>query len=166
MAIANRVGEYVNTLVNKRSSAGGTVARMLGGSPPSTGDLESIWSGVIGRAEYDPSGYKLNQEQANTERDMALQARGGQDLLGNQLQRQIQGQGPTVAAQQAKYGIAEAMRNASTQAANARGVNRGMALRESMYAGQNAQEAANRDAAMMRASEQLGAMGQYGQLQS
>lgn len=128
--------------------------------------FRDMWGGITGRNDYDPAGARLDQTQANTERDLALESRGRQDLLGGQLQAQIRGLGPSVAAQQAKYGIAEAMRNASTQAANARGVNRGMALRESMYAGQNAQEAANRDAAMMRASEQLGAMGQYGQLQS
>ena len=128
--------------------------------------FRDMWGGITGRNDYDPAGARLDQTQANTERDLALESRGRQDLLGGQLQAQIRGLGPSVAAQQAKFGIAEAMRNASTQAANARGVNRGMALRESLYAGQNAQEAANRDAAMMRASEQLGAMGQYGQLQS
>jgi hypothetical protein len=158
--------KYGDTLINKRSSAGGTVARMLGGSPPSTGDIESAWNGIMGKAEYDPSGYRLDQTQANVERNMGVESRMGQELLGGQLQAQIRGLGPTVAGQQQKFGMAEAMRNAGTQAANARGVSRGMALRESMYAGQDAQAQANRDASLMRASEQLGAMGQYGQLAS
>jgi hypothetical protein len=166
MAIGGTVRGYGDTLINKRSSAGGTVARMLGGSPPSTGDIESIWSGIIGRSEYDPQGYKLDQTQANVERNMGVESRMGQELLGGQLQAQIRGLGPTVAGQQQRFGMAEAMRNAGTQAANARGVNRGMALRESLYAGQDAQAQANRDASLMRASEQLGAMGQYGQLAS
>jgi hypothetical protein len=127
-------------------------------------DPAEAYRKVMGQNDYQPPGYRLDQTQANTERDLALESRGGQQWLGGQLQAQIRGLGPTVAGQQQRYGMAEAMRAAGTQAANARGVNRGMALRESLYAGQDAQAQGNRDAALMRASEQLGATGQYGGL--
>src|SRR3990172_7339170 len=111
--------------------------------------------GVFGKNAYDPNATMLDQTQANKDLGFGMGARLSQSSQLGRLNQQVDGRGPTVAGQQQRFGIAEAMRNAGTQAANARGVNRGMALRESLYAGQDAQAQANRDAALMRAQEQL-----------
>jgi hypothetical protein len=129
-----------------------------------------IWKGIkstiggqnLRRDEYVAP--KLDQRQANKDLDYGLQSRSSQGAQLNRFEDQMLGKGPTVAGQQMKYGIAQAQHDAATQAASARGTNRGMALRESLFAGQNAAAQGNRDAALMRAQEQLSAQQQFGNL--
>lgn len=131
------------------------------------GALGDIWGGVKssvgGQTGFRPTAPQLDQTVANADRRASLQARGNQSYLNQKLQQQIEGKGPSVAELQQREGIAQAMKNASTQAANARGVNRGVAQREALYAGMGAQAQAARDAAMLRAQEQITAQQQFGQ---
>jgi len=117
---------------------------------------------IGGQNYYDPKAAVLNQDQANQDLRADYGARNQQNVLLGRLNQQMDGQGPTVAGLQAQQGIAQALSNAGTQAANARGVSRGLALRSAIYGGQQAQQAANRDASLLRAQEQLSAQQQAG----
>jgi hypothetical protein len=117
---------------------------------------------IGGQNYYNPTAAVLNQNQANQDLEADYNARNRQNILLGRLDQQMNGQGPTVAGLQAQQGIAQALSNAGTQAANARGVSRGLALRSAIYGGQQAQQAANRDASLLRAQEQLSAQQQAG----
>lgn len=156
--------------VNQGDSWGGMGARMLTGATPTSGDIarpfKAAWSGlkatIGGQNSFDPKEPQLDQTRADADMRNGLRARSNQSYLLGQLQNQIQGQGPTVAGQQAQQGIAQALANAGTMAANARGTSRGLAQRSALYSGLQAQQQANRDAALMRAQEQLSAQQQFG----
>jgi hypothetical protein len=134
--------------------------------------LKWAWNGVKGtiggQNSYSPAGATVaateGGQQANADREAAYASRGQQGYLLGKLDEQLQGKGPTVAGIQAKQGIAQALQNAGTQAANARGTSRALAQRSALYGGLQAQAQANRDAALMRAQEQLSAQQQYGGL--
>jgi hypothetical protein len=138
----------------------------VGGNGGAGGVGRAIWGGIKstvgGQASFRPSAPQLDQTMANADRRASLQARANQTYLNRALQEQIEGRGPSVAELQQRQGVAQAMQNAGRQAANARGVSRGLAQRESLYAGLNAQSQAARDATLLRAQEQLSAQQQFG----
>lgn len=121
---------------------------------------------IMGQDEYDPTAPQLDQTAANEDLARGLASRYRQHWLSNRLQNQVMGRGPTVAGQQMQFGIGKAMANAGRMAANARGTNRALAQRSATYAGADMQQQANRDAALMRAQEQLSAQNQYGALET
>jgi hypothetical protein len=123
-----------------------------------------MYSGVMGENEFRPSWHPIDEMASERDRMLALQSRGKQMGLAGRLEDTMAGNGPTVAGLQMSQGIAEALRNAGTQAANARGTSRALAQRSAIYGGQNAAAQANRDAGLLRAQEQLAARGQYGTL--
>lgn len=131
--------------------------------------MKKIYTPVLtGTSMFGQSGFQattptLDQTQMNQYLAQSDATRGQQQYLAGKLQSQIEGQGPTVAGIQAQQGVAQAMRNAGTMAASARGTSRGLAQRSAMYAGAEASQQANRDAALLRAQEQLAATSQYGQ---
>ena len=122
----------------------------------------AIGRGIMGTNEFEPVSYKINEDPSERDRFLARQARVGQVGLAGALQDTMAGKGPTVAGQQMQQGIAQALQNAGTQAANARGTSRALAQRSAIYGGLAAQQQANRDAGLLRAQEQLAARGQLG----
>jgi len=128
--------------------------------------LQPMWgaikSSVGGQNSYSPTAPVLNQDASNADAYRGLDARGRQGYLADQLALQMQGNGPSVAALQAQQGVAQAQQNALAQANSARGVSRGLAQRSAVYAGQQAQQGAIRDASLLRAQEQLSAAQNYG----
>jgi hypothetical protein len=107
-----------------------------------------------------PGYQELDQTVANQDRLAANQARANQSYLAGQLRQQIEGQGPSVAVQQGQEQIGQAIAGANRMAANARGVNRGMAQRNALYAGLDAAAQGARGAAQLRSQEQLDAQAQ------
>jgi len=142
---ANKIGGGVKSLANEIYNA-----------------PKDIWNGFMGKDSFSPTAPQIDQTAANESRGLNTEARGQQGYLLGKLQEQIQGNGPTVAGIQAQQGIAQAMQNAGTQAASARGMSRALAQRTAAYGGMQAQQQANRDAALMRAQEQLSAQQQFG----
>ncbi len=120
-----------------------------------------VVGGVMGANSYQPNAYRINEMASERDRSLAGRARTLQQDLGARLTNAMNGQGPSVAELQMRAGTADAMQGAQRMAAGARGVDRGMALRNAMYAGQRAGNAAVRDAGMLRAGEQLAARGQF-----
>jgi hypothetical protein len=131
------------------------------------GAAGDVWSGlkssVGGQTSFRPTAPKLDQAVANEDRRASLMARGQQSALNQQFSDQIAGMGPSVAEIQQQQGIAQAMQNASRQAANARGVSRGLAQRSALYSGLGAQAQAARDAALLREQERITAQQQLAQ---
>lgn len=80
---------------------------------------------------------------------------GGQNLdqLGQMFMQQAQGQGPSVAQQQLRQGLSNAVAGQHSFANSARPGQSGMALRMAMQNVGNLQAKANQDAALMRAME-------------
>lgn len=158
-----RKGEEVmglfDDIVKGVGGAVGGIAKTLVGGVRSVGS--GLWGGIKstvgGQTSFSPDVYTLNRNQWIDEAQRAQNARQQQDYLTQQYQRTIEGNGPSVAELQQQQGLAEALRNASTLAANARGVSRGLAQREAAYAGEEASSQAMRDAALLRAQEQLAA---------
>lgn len=157
-AIAGPIGAGVGGVIG--SGALDSVGRGIKGIG------SSIWNGIAGsiggQNSYQSQYAPLDQTQANQSFDQGQGARRAQQYLLNQLDTQLQGQGPTVAGIQAQQGIADAQRNAATQANNVRGTSRALAQRTAAYAGMQGAEQANRDAALLRAQEQLSAQQQFG----
>lgn len=142
-------------------AAGGPIGAALGyGSKQLVGGVKST---LGGQASYQPSIAPINQGQANSDLILANRARQQQNNLASVLQRRVAGQAPSVAALQGQYGIAQAFQNASRIAANARGVNRGLALRAGANAATEGMAQANRDATLLRAQEQMAAEQTLGQ---
>lgn len=147
-------------------AVGGPIGAVLGsGAAKSVGG--KLWGGVKstvgGQASFTPTAQNLDQRQANIDLGYSNQVRGRQGNLANALQRRVAGQAPSVAALQGQAGIAQAFQNASRIAANARGVNRGLALRSGAEAASTGMAQANRDATMLRAQEQVAAEQTLGQ---
>lgn len=82
-----------------------------------------------------------------------------------QLEAQARGQGPSAAREQMRAGMDLAGRNmtAAASGAGGRGVNQGAAMRAAMGQGSAMQARTNQDTSVMRAQEQLNAVGQLGQ---
>lgn len=143
-------------------AVGGPIGAALG-----SGAAKKIWGGVKstvgGQTSYSPSIPQLNQAQANADLANANAARAQQGTLAQALQQRVAGRAPSVAAQQGQIGVAQAFQNASRIAANARGVNRGLALRTGAEAASTGMAQANRDASMLRAQEQATAEQTLGQ---
>ncbi len=156
---------------SKLKKAAGTVGGYAVGGPIGaalgSGAAKKIWGGVKstvgGQASYSPSIPQLNQAQANADLANANAARAQQGTLAQALQQRVAGRAPSVAAQQGQIGVAQAFQNASRIAANARGVNRGLALRTGAEAASTGMAQANRDASMLRAQEQATAEQTLGQ---
>ena len=128
-------------------------------------DLFGAWGlggGVMGANSFRPSAPQLDQSAANNNYLLALAGRSNQGGLMGRLDQTMNGQGPTVAGLQQQQGMAIAAQAAMRQAANARGVGRGMAQMNAAYSRQRGQEEANRDASLLRAQEQLNARQLYG----
>lgn len=141
--------------------AGGPIGAALGyGAKQLVGGVKST---IGGQTSYQPSIDPINQGQANSDLILANRARQQQNNLAAVLQRRVAGQAPSVAARQGQYGIAQAFQNASRIAANARGVNRGLALRAGANAATEGMAQANRDATLLRAQEQMAAEQTLGQ---
>lgn len=104
-------------------------------------------------ASYDWAKYDQAQKQA-AETQAMLQAR-------------ARGQGPSVAAEQARIGADQTQRAAASQAASARGgaMQQQAAQRQAQMQGTQAQMAGNQQAMLGRAAEAQGATGQLGQMQ-
>lgn len=155
--------------ISPGNSWGGMAGRMALGGTPTIGDLKrplgliksAVMGGIFGQNSMQPNAYKIDETQSNRDYDLGQGARGMQAGLGYRLTEAMNGGGPTVAGVQAQQGVAQAMQNAGTQAASARGMSRALAQRTAAYGGMQAQQQANRDAALMRAQEQLAARGQY-----
>lgn len=142
-------------------AAGGPIGAALGyGANKLVGGVKST---LGGQTSYQPSIAPINQGQANSDLILANRARQQQNNLASVLQRRVAGQSPSVAARQGQYGIAQAFQNASRIAANARGVNRGLALRAGANAATEGMAQANRDATLLRAQEQMAAEQTLGQ---
>lgn len=132
-----------------------------------TNGLTLPWQGVqmlFGYNHYDPKLYQVDPEQVGRGDYLnSLDARDRQASLLNRLGDQMAGRGPTVAGQQMQQGIGRALADIPSIANSARGVNRGLAQRTASLGGMLAAQQANRDAALLRAQEQLSAQQQYGQ---
>jgi hypothetical protein len=147
-------------------AVGGPVGAVVGsGALNSVGN--KLWGGVKstigGQASFTPTAQNLDQTQANRDLASSERARANQNSLARALQQRVAGQAPSVAALQGQQGIAQAFQNASRIAANSRGVNRGLALRSGADAAATGMAAANRDATMLRAQEQVAAEQTLGQ---
>lgn len=104
--------------------------------------------------------------QSDADRANQAQAREQQSALGGMLMAQAQGNGPSVAQNQLRQAQAQNMAQMNAQAASAGGgaMNRMQAQNAAINAGATAGQQAAGQAATLRAQEQLGAMGQMGQL--
>jgi hypothetical protein len=158
--------QYQQMMQDRANQA--TFDNMARGTTPGNGTDYTkdfpLYSGVMGENEFRPSVHSIDEMASERDRMLALQSRGKQVGLAGRLEDTMNGKGPTVAGLQMQQGIAEAMRNAGMQAANARGTSRALAQRSAIYGGQAAAAQANRDAGLLRAQEQLSARGQYGTL--
>lgn len=143
-------------------AVGGPVGAVVG-----SGIGNKLWGGVKstigGQASFTPTAQNLDQTQANADLGYSNQVRGQQGSLAQALQQRVAGQAPSVAALQGQQGIAQAAQAAGRIAANARGVNRGLALRSGAEAASTGMAQANRDATMLRAQEQVAAEQTLGQ---
>jgi len=146
----------------------------LFGKPGAAEADESRLQGLAAAARNAPAA-QINNAQYNTDRGLEMGSRGNQDYgLGqyrtaiNQYQNMINGNGPSVAEQQMRRGIA--MSNAQQQSimAGARGGGAGLAAAQAAGANAAANASGNVIGQMgtVRATEQLGAMqGQLGAIQ-
>ncbi|WP_394825027.1 tail fiber domain-containing protein [Pendulispora albinea] len=135
------------------------------------------YGGKAGLAESEAARYGGYAQEARTQRgafaeqygqamQQAQQAR-AQQMQGLQyLQNQIAGTGPSVAQQQMLQGLTAAQQQQASIAASARGggANLAAAQAASANAAAGLQQNAVQQGALLRAQEQLAAMGQYGQL--
>lgn len=158
MAFWDKAKDLVKTGVGY--AVGGPVGALVGGGGKLLGGAAR---GFGGQTSYNASIAPINQGQANSDLILANRARQQQNNLASVLQRRVAGQAPSVAARQGQYGIAQAFQNASRIAANARGVNRGLALRAGANAATEGMAQANRDATLLRAQEQMAAEQTLGQ---
>ncbi len=156
-----------NTLKKAAGTVGGYAVGGPVGAVLGSGAAKKLWGGVKstvgGQTSFQPSVQNIDQTQANQDLAQSLQARQVQSTLAQALQQRVAGQSPSVAALQGKYGVAQAAQAAGRIAANARGVNRGLALRMGAEAGATGMAQANRDASMLRAQEQATAEQTLGQ---
>jgi len=134
----------------------------LSGTPDSP--FSGVTDGIMGKNSFDPRAYRINEAASERDRLLALNGRTMQGNLGAQLNATMLGQGPTVAGLQMQQGTARALSDIGSQAASARGMSRGAAMRTATLGGMANAQQANRDAALVRAQEQLAARGQYAQV--
>ena len=87
---------------------------------------------------------------------------GQQQEFAQALRQQMMGQGPSVANAQLQQAMQANAQQAAAQAASARGVNPALAQKMALQSAAGANQAAAGQAGVMRAQEQLGAMGQLG----
>lgn len=124
--------------------------------------LSSMFGAGAGSQAYNPA---TAQQITGATQNQQLQQQnlyGQQNDFANQLLKQSQGQGPSVANQQLQQALQQQQASAASQAASQRGVNPAAAMRTSMeQQGANAQATAQ-SAAIARAGEALGAQGQLG----
>lgn len=125
-----------------------------------TGRLKKNWAG---QAPYAQEAPKYDPARADVERNLANQVREGQGEYNQWLKNAAMGQGPSVAQQQLSQGRDQAIAAAASQAAAARGGNAALANRTATQAGANMHMQAARDAAALRAQEQMGYANQWGQ---
>jgi hypothetical protein len=137
-----------------------SMGKRIGGALVDAGKW-AIGTGIYGHNYYQPNAYKIDETASERDRYLASRARIMQQGLASRLTDAMNGAGPSVAEKQMQAGTADAILGAQRMAANARGVDRGLALRNAMYSGQAASNAAIRDAGMLRAGEQLAARGQF-----
>lgn len=124
---------------------------------PGTIERQNEFANAIAAMGAGRAAPELNQTAAN-------QWRGQQDLLAQNLQAQMRGEGPSVAQLQMQQGLNQSLGNAASMAASQRGVSPAMAMR---LAQQNqAQMAQNTvgQMGMLRAQEQMAARGELANL--
>lgn len=106
-----------------------------------------------------------DESQMQSNRNAQESARGQQGWLSEQYRKQIMGHGPSVAENQMRAGQERAMLGQLAMARSGGGPLGNQAAQYSAQANLAQQsQAANRDAATLRAQEQLAAMQNYGQL--
>jgi hypothetical protein len=121
------------------------------------GKFGSKWMGQV-------SAPKFNTQYQEHDQQLQLQARQQQDQYGALLQAQMAGQGPSLAQDQLKAGLAQAQHAGMNTAASARGANVALAGRSAAQNTARVGMGAARDAAILRQQEQLAATQQYGGL--
>ncbi len=126
------------------------------------GGLKQGWNELRGKQTYYPNQAKFDYTRPDQERELGMGARAGQDEYLNWLRAGMEGKGPSVAEKQMAAGRDEAIKAAASQAAGARGGQVGLANRSAGMNQANTVTASNRDAAMLRASEQMGYGQQFG----
>lgn len=102
--------------------------------------------------------------QGGEEQALGMESRGMQGEYANLLRAQMAGRGPSLAQKQLVAGRDAAVQAATAGAAGARGANVALAGRSAGQGAGRATMGAGRDAAMLRAQEQLNAQSQFGNL--
>lgn len=137
--------------------------------------LDGVWQGVGegsskigGWAETFGEKYmgvnRLPMDRPMGDFSLSDQSRDLQGQYGALLRAQMAGKGPSLARGQLRQGTEAAVRAGTAAAASARGANVALAGRSAaQQAGRTTMQAA-RDAAQLRAAEQLAAQQQYGGL--
>lgn len=127
------------------------------GVPEFLGDVGNT---ILGKNKYRAKApdFAVNQEDQQRQ----LEVRGQQQGYNQWLQNAMAGKGPSVAEQQMHAGQQAAIRSAASQAASARGGNVALATRAQGTQLATGMQQANRDAAQLRAAEQMAYAQQYG----
>jgi endosialidase-like protein len=120
--------------------------------------------GFTGEVDYNPEHQTLNVDKANQERQTAFESRQEQGELGTFYKDAIAGKGPSVAEKQMYQGRDQAIKAGMATAAGARGGSQAMAQRVGAQQAAAIGQSTSRDAAMLRAQEQMNYAGQYSNL--
>ena len=135
----------------------------LFGLPGVGGNLDPLQKSMAGSAGYNPAQPAYDPTRADVERGQGNDVRGQQGEYNAWLQNAAMGKGPSVAQSQLSQGRDKAISAAASQAAAARGGNAALANRSAVQTAGNMGMQANRDAAALRAQEQMGYANQWGQ---
>ena len=135
----------------------------LFGLPGVGGNWNPLSKTLGGNAGYNPAQPQYQVARPDQERAQGNEVRGQQSEYNQWLQNAAMGKGPSVAQAQLSQGRDKAISAAASQAAAARGGNAALANRSAVQTAGNMGMQANRDAAALRAQEQMGYANQWGQ---
>lgn len=138
-------------------------ANNLPGAQGVRAGIKSVTDPWAGQSGYDPSQPMYDPTRADVDRGRVRQLGTQQSEYNEWLKNAAMGKGPSVAQAQLSQGRDAAIAAAASQAAAARGGNAALANRSAVDAGANLNMQAARDAAALRASEQMGYANQWGQ---
>ena len=133
------------------------------GLPGVGGNWNPLSKTLGGNAGYNPAQPQYQVARPDQERAQGNEVRGQQSEYNQWLQNAAMGKGPSVAQSQLSQGRDKAISAAASQAAAARGGNAALANRSAVQTAGNMGMQANRDAAALRAQEQMGYANQWGQ---
>lgn len=134
------------------------------GGDLANGPGRDLQQGYLGKNQRPLNTPHLSTVRPDEERQLALESRGMQGEYGNLLRAQMAGRGPSLAQKQLVAGRDAAIQAATAGAAGARGANVALAGRSAGQGAGRATMGAGRDAAMLKAQEQLSAQQQFGNL--